>query len=145
MSTVPLRLPSCCSQPVSSLCMSPESLTVRLPTVASPARLMYPKPLPDKCQCVSASDPQAYTYFFNSVLDLLIPCPKKEQIPWEAGGISARCYRDLMIGLGPGLGDSGQSASKRTLLWIGCWAISLIGCLNSSYLEGKKNRVRLKL
>ena len=31
------------------------------------------------------------------------------------------------------------------LLWVGCWANPLIGRLNNSYLEGKKNRVRLKL
>lgn len=61
-------------------------------------------------------------------------------------GISARTYyRELRIGFGLSLGDFGESARKWGLLWIGCWANSLIRCLNDFYLEGKKHRVKLKL
>lgn len=34
---------------------------------------------------------------------------------------------------------------RGALHWTGCWANSVIVCFNNAYLEGKKNRVRLKL
>lgn len=50
-----------------------------------------------------------------------------------------------MIGFRLVLVMLGRVQGSGALFWTGCLANSEAECFNNSYIEGKKNRVRLKL